>query len=359
MQITMFEKNINPAMLRLAREARGLTQKELATKLEIEQGTLSKFETGSQSPSEQLLLHIASQLHFPTNFFYSTKESFASPTIHYRRLKQIPKRDLYKAEAYMDLCRFGLEELLRSVDIPDANLMKWDVEKHGSPSDAARDLRKRWTVPKGPVQNLVMLLERNGIVVFVLDLASDIDGFSHIIGRIQPLIFINKNLPSDRMRFTLAHELAHLVMHFTDKPISKDRLVEEEAHQFAGEFLVPELEASTYLRNLDLRRLRELKRYWKVSMQMLMTRARKLHCITDSQWRGLNMKIIQEGYKINEPIEFPKEEPVIAKTIVKMHLNELGYTNESLAELLSLPKDFLSLFLTEQEFSVPRLRIAF
>ena len=359
MQIALFQNHTNPAMLRLAREARGLTQKELAVALGIEQGTLSKFETGAQTPSEHLLAQIASQLRFPEAFFTSNKESFASPTIHYRKLKQIPKRDLYKAEAYMDLCRFGLEDLLRSVEIPDANLMKWNVEKHGSPSDAARDLRRRWQVPKGPIANLVNLLERNGIVVFILDLASEISGFSHIIGRIQPLIFLNKNLPADRMRFTLAHELAHLVMHFTDKPIAKDRLVEEEANAFAGEFLVPEHESSPLLNKLDLRKLRELKRYWKVSMQMLIYHAKRLRCISDVQARKLNIEISQEGYKLSEPIEFAKEEPYVIHTIVKMHLSELGYTSESLSDYLGLPKDFLNLFMPESELVHPKLRIAF
>jgi Zn-dependent peptidase ImmA (M78 family)/DNA-binding XRE family transcriptional regulator len=358
MQATMFQKSVNPAMLRLAREARGMTQKELADLLEVEQGTLSKFETGYQVPSDHLLSQIASYLRFPLAFFSNPKQSFSSPTIYYRKLKQIPKRDLYKAEAYMDLCRFGLEELLRSVDIPDANLLKWDVEKHGSPCDAARELRKRWQVPKGPIQNLVMLLERNGIVVFMLDLAHQISGLSHIIGRIQPIIFLNANLSADRMRFTLAHELAHLVMHFTEEPIPKDRLVEDEAHQFAGEFLVPELEVAPYFIKLDLKRLLELKRYWKVSMQMLMYHAKRLNCINERQYRSLLMKIGQEGYRINEPIVFGKEEPLIAKKIVEMHF-QMGHTEDSLVDLLQLPKDFLSLFIPEQEAVVPRMRIAF
>jgi Zn-dependent peptidase ImmA (M78 family)/DNA-binding XRE family transcriptional regulator len=357
MQTALFQKSINPAMLRLAREARGLTQKELADMLEVEQGTLSKFETGYLLPSDNLLEQIAAQLRFPKPFFFNSKQSFASPTIYYRKLKQIPKRDLYKAEAYMELCRFGLEDLLREVDIPDANLLRWDVEKHGSPSEAARELRKRWQVPKGPIQNLVLLLERNGIVVFLIDLAHQISGLSHIIGQIQPVIFINRNMPADKMRFTLAHELAHLIMHFTEKPIHKDRLVEDEAHQFAGEFLVPELEVSPYLTKLDLRRLLDLKRYWKVSMQMLITHAKRINCINDRQCQSLRVKIGQEGYRTNEPVEFEKEEPVIAKTIVKMHL-DMGHTEASLIDLLNLPKDFLSLFLSEQEPSTPRMRIS-
>ena len=357
MQVSLFERSINPAMLRLAREARGMTQKELADALNIEQGTLSKFETGYQMPSDSLLCQIASQLRFPLSFFYNPNQSFSSPTIYYRKLKQIPKRELYKAEAYMDLCRFGLEELLRSVEIPDANLFKWDVDKHGSPSNAARELRKRWQVPKGPIQNLVLLLERNGIVVFMLDLAHEISGLSHIIGRIQPIIFLNRNMPADRMRFTLAHELGHLIMHFTENPIPKDRLVEDEAHEFAGEFLLPELEISPSLSKLDLRKLLDLKRYWKVSMQMLIRHAKRINCINERQQSSLMVKITQEGYRVNEPIVFVKEEPLIAKKIFKIHL-DMGHTAASIADLMRLPEDFVSLFSSEQETNIPRMRIA-
>ncbi|MBK7012326.1 MAG: ImmA/IrrE family metallo-endopeptidase [Xanthomonadales bacterium] len=45
------------------------------------------------------------------------------------------------------------------------------------------------------------------------------------------MIFINKDVPGDRWRFTLAHELAHLVMHDIPKPD-----MEDEADEFASEF---------------------------------------------------------------------------------------------------------------------------
>lgn len=351
-----FDKPFNPAMLRVAREARGLTQKELADCLSVEQGTISKIETSQYSVSDKLWDEIAVELKFPRAFFANQKHSFSAPTIHYRRLKQIPKKELYRAEAQNDLCRFGLQDLLHSVDIPVSNLMYWDVESYGSPEDAARKLRERWQVPKGPIDNLTLLLERNGVVIFELDIDPKITGLSHLSGQIQPIISVNKDLPADRLRFTLAHELGHLLMHFSDKPIDKDRNTEEEAHRFASEFLVPEAEVAIYLKKLDLRRLRELKKYWKVSMQMLLYRATKLQCIADHQYRSLKTKINQEGYRIHEPIEFPKEQPVLARTILQMHLTELGYTEESLADMLALPKDILDAFRGPE--TQPRLRIA-
>lgn len=48
-----------------------------------------------------------------------------------------------------------------------------------------------------------------------------------------------KNIPADRLRATLAHELGHLVLHMNDNSISKERNIEDEAWLFAGEFLLP------------------------------------------------------------------------------------------------------------------------
>jgi len=52
---------------------------------------------------------------------------------------------------------------------------------------------------------------------------------------IQPLFFFNRDLPPDRIRLTLAHELGQYsyAQHSTPE-------AEEQAYAFAAEFLVPE-----------------------------------------------------------------------------------------------------------------------
>ena len=46
------DEKFNGEMLKLARRARGLSQKELAAKIGIKQSILSKYENGIQPPPE-------------------------------------------------------------------------------------------------------------------------------------------------------------------------------------------------------------------------------------------------------------------------------------------------------------------
>ena len=105
-------------------------------------------------------------------------------------------------------------------------------------------------------------------------------------------------MPGDRQRFTLAHELGHLVMH--DVPTEE---MEDEADKFASEFLMPEAQIQGQLHALSMRKLWELKSRWKVSMAALVKRAETLGCITASQTRYLWIQLSKSGYRLEEPAE--------------------------------------------------------
>ena len=53
----------------LARDARGLTQGELAERMKLGQGTVSKYETGSQEPPDEFVGDLADALGLPPLFF--------------------------------------------------------------------------------------------------------------------------------------------------------------------------------------------------------------------------------------------------------------------------------------------------
>jgi Zn-dependent peptidase ImmA (M78 family)/transcriptional regulator with XRE-family HTH domain len=339
---------INTKMVRLAREARGMTQKELASRLSIEQGTLSKIENDQQGVTSQFLDSLSKELNFPPSFFEQQHDTFSPRTIYYRRLVQIPKKSLYQAEAQMDICRWSISKLLREVEVAGNNMFKWDVEINGTPEECARYIRQYWQIPKGPIAHLTLFAEKNGVII---------SGFSNVADNGQPIIFLNQKLPADRMRFTLAHEIGHLVMHFIEQPISKDRDTEKEANAFAAELLAPELEVRHHLVKLDIRRLRELKRFWKASMHMLLYRAKTLNTIPEHQYRALITKLGYEGYRINEPVEFLHEYPVLAKTIIEMHINQLGYSREEIATMLHMHHDDMAMFFNAS-VPQPKMRIA-
>lgn len=136
------------------------------------------------------------------------------------------------------------------------------------------------------------------------------------------------------MRFTLAHELGHMVLH---RFPSAD--MEREANAFASALLMPADDMKIALSGrIDLRRLASLKPEWRVSMQGLLYRAQSLNLIGKSEagwlWRQFNAMRI----KLLEPpeLDFPTEEPGVLAKMVNVHLNAFGYTENELAALFHI-----------------------
>ena len=150
-------------------------------------------------------------------------------------------------------------------------------------------------------------------------------------------IFLNKDRPADRMRFTLAHELAHIVMHKIPHP-----KMEEQADHFASAFLMPYYDIKEQFEmignRITLPNLAYLKPIWRVAMQALLMRAKNIGIISRNQneylWKQINIAKI----RLQEPseLDFPYEEPATLKSILKLHVDELGYSISELAKTVDL-----------------------
>jgi Zn-dependent peptidase ImmA (M78 family)/transcriptional regulator with XRE-family HTH domain len=336
-------------MLILAREARGLTQAELAKKIKMEQGTISKMENEILD-IEPYLDGLSKVLEFPKEFFLENFTPY-NITAHYYRKRNDDNKKYKQNEAIINLYKLHIQKLLHSVEVIDSDLPTWDLSKDNlSPETCAVALREYWGLPKGRVNNLVMLLESKGIIIVELDLQSDkVDALSIYTNNNQALIFVNRFMPPDRQRFSIAHELGHLVMHFA-KAIIASRDVEAEAMLFAGAFLMPEKDIKNQLFKLDLAKLGEMKLYWRVSMSAIIRRAKELAMLTINQYTYLNRQMSVKGYRTREPAEFdiPKETPTIIKQIIDLHINQLNYSKEELAGMLKLfPSDFETMYFSK------------
>jgi Zn-dependent peptidase ImmA (M78 family)/DNA-binding XRE family transcriptional regulator len=345
----------NHKLITVAREQRGLGQKELAEKVGMDQGSISRFENGTQILVKETMEKIAKALDYSINFFKHQSDVIDFANSYYRRRLKMPKKDLLKAEAGINVSKINLDALLQLVELPDPNYKQFDIEKEASPSGCAIALRKYWQLPDGYVRDLTQVLEKNGIVVINMDFGGiEIDGHAVVTENNVPIIFINLDIPSDRYRLTLAHELGHLVLH-VGKEISEDRDVEEEAFLFAGEFMMPEREIKSDLMDLTIERLKEYKKYWKISMGALIKRAQVLGMLSDNEYKYLWQQMSKLGFRKREPeeLDFAKEQPSIIKQLIDAHLDELQYGEEELAEFLGLKfSEFNRKYLSE------RLRIS-
>lgn len=326
----MTDRHFNPDMLVIARESRGRTQTELARESGFSQGIVSKWETHVSEPTSESIETIAGSLGFPVAFFYQTEPYFGLPPTFYRKRASTRKRVLNQLHARMTVVRLHLIRLLRSVSL-DAplELPYLDIDEVGSPEEAARLLRASWFVRPGPIPRLVDLIERSGVIVIPFDLRGEkIDAVGWSPPDVPPLIFFDPSAPPDRVRFTIAHELGHLVMH---RVPTED--IETEANRFASEFLMPEKDIRVQLRGLSLERLAKLKLVWRVSMAALLYRANDLGQISDRQSRSYWMKFGKLGWRKSEPgsDQIPPEQPRLLTQVLGTHVDELGYSLQELA----------------------------
>ncbi len=330
------QENVNPQMIVLGRESRGLTQKDMSELLPITQGTLSKIESGLLQVSDQDIKIISKVLGYPEHFFRQTDPIYGPGTseLYHRKRQDIPIKILKKIHATMHLRHMQVGRLLKSLDIGSIDIRKIDIDEPGAPSpvEVARMIRATLHVPSGPILNVVSLIENAGGIIIPCDIETNkIDALSRWIPGFPPIFFINLNMPMDRIRFTLCHELGHIVMH--QIPNSE---MEKQADEFAAEFLMPANEIRNSLDNLTLEKLSALKQHWKVSMASIIYRAKSLNKITENQARYLYAQMARLGYKTKEPawLEPPKETPKLFYDLAEIHMQELGYTEEELSELL-------------------------
>ncbi|HUY79049.1 MAG TPA: XRE family transcriptional regulator, partial [Ktedonobacterales bacterium] len=331
----------NVSMVTLGRESRGLSQNQLAQKLHINQGYLSKVEAGLLSVSDELLVRLSHELNYPPHFFSQEGGPIGVGVteVFHRMQKDVPKKHLDMVYAQLDLRLRHIRALLRAVDIR-CQVPHLDVDEYdGHVEDIARLVRAIWQLPRGPIDDLTQTLEDAGVLVVPFDFGTKhIDAMSRWLPGLPPVFFVNPTSPKDRLRLTTAHELGHMVMHTLPHPE-----MEQQANRFAAEFLMPEWEIRPDLIRVTLPKLAVLKRYWKTSMNALLKRAETLGAITANQVRYLWAQMGSAGYRTQEPIELDVggEVPTLLRELVEAHLNDLDYSPADLAQLIPLNKDEL------------------
>lgn len=331
---------MNPRMITLARESRGLSQSELATKARIPQGTLSKAENGFIDLPEERVQAIADALGYPRALldWSDPVYGFGSSMFHHRKQQSLTQGLLKKIQATMNLVVGRLRRLSNGIEITTPFTLPAMDSSKMSPEEIAQAVRRAWLVPIGPVQSMMALLEAAGILIVRRDMGTHrISAISIRIPDGHTLIMLNLGLPPDRERFTLAHELGHLVMHDLPEP---EEDAENEADRFAAEFLMPAAEIRSQLTRIDIQKAAMLKRHWKTAMSALIRRARDLGVIAEPRYRSLMTQMSQRGIlKIEPTVDLAREEPRVVASVLDVHISQHQYSRQDLADLVCLNRD--------------------
>jgi len=332
---------INYKQLTFVREYRGYSQTDLSSKIKgLSQSNLSKFEKGLGPLSSEVISSIIDFLGFPRSF-YENSISNRVEDAHFRRKKGISKKEKSNIEYSNKLIGYIVDRMGDSIEFPPMSINLYDIEDGFSPEMIAKYTRRYLGIKDEPVRDIVSLLEAHGIIVVELDFDEDLfDGVSFVTDDGYYVIIVNKNYSNDHKRFTIAHELGHIIMH-SSFLVPEYRNKEEEAHRFASEFLMPEDAISNSLRGLRLQSLSPLKQYWLTSMASIVRRARDLKCISEDKYKYFFIELSRKGFKKHEPIDVYIDSPKLFYEAYKLHKNELKYSDEEISQTFSLPLDVI------------------
>lgn len=324
--------------LATARKLRKRTQKEVEEATAIRQSTLSKAEHGLAALSEADTKSLADLYGLPVSFFHTELDTPYVSDYYFRRRLSIADKDIDALIAKTVVVNTIIETLLESVDIPQWQITNDEID----PVEAARQLRYKLRVPHGPMPDMGVLLEKNGILVFPMDFGTDkIDGLSSITGRNHIVMYVNRRQPADRLRFTMAHELGHILLHLGR--VSDN--AEDEADAFASELLLPVDELRDALANIDTAGLGRLKRIWRVSIHSLLRKAKDTGAIDYNRYRNMQIYMSKCGYAKREPIPIEPDKPSMVRDIINLYKTDLDYSEEELLELMNIGKqDYKELF---------------
>ena len=293
----------------------------------------------------------------PTTFFYQKERVVGFPHFHYRKRARLGAKVLAHIGATINIRRQHITKLLRSYERPvEKPIPQYDLDETGlSPETIAERMRGYWMLRRGPVENLVDLIESAGGIVILCRFGTNLlDGISFRGEGLPPVFFMNRDVPGDRLRFSLAHELGHMIMHSI--PSDEERM-EAEAHRFAAAFLMPASDIKPYLTSPKLSAFGKLKAFWKVSIKSLIKRAHELKVITDNQYRWLNVQY-SKAFGQGEPVSIDVERPSRLRSMVEYHLRELGYSISDLASFLLVNPDDLEKAYVQKPSSGLRLVVS-
>jgi Zn-dependent peptidase ImmA (M78 family)/DNA-binding XRE family transcriptional regulator len=310
--------------IRLARKAAGLNQRELASMCHVSAMAISKYENSLMMPQSSVLVAMSQALNVSIEFLLKSSEvELKEPAYRCRTAMRVKFQASILARAQANIERyFEVEDLL---GIGHEFKMPACSERVVSSIDeaeiVAEELRIEWGLGTGPIVNLMEILESRGIKIAVVDADGKFDALMVETSEGFPVVVVRASLSGDRQRFTMAHELGHIVLTHSNTLNS-----EKVCNRFAGAFLVPALAGRTELgasrSRLDIGELCALKQTYGLSIGAWVYRAKDLGIITEnycgSFYKAFRAKgLHKEEYCIVEPESTTRRSRLVQRAIAE------------------------------------------
>lgn len=341
-------KNFKGQRLKNARLYRGMTIKELAEEVGVTKQAISQFENNITTPKFDNLRRISKCLRFPLDYFLEEdRVNQIIGSTFFRSYASMSKKEEYIQKEKIRLIGLIYSFLNEYIVFPELNIPELDEEL--TIEEKAMELRNHWNLGLDPIEDLVYVLEKNGIIISSMYVDSNnVDAFSQpqvIDGEERYIIVLgNDKNSATRRQFSAAHELGHIVLH--DKFLEVDNMtreevsnIEKEANEFASAFLLPRESfiEDIKLYSSDLGYYKMLKKKWRVSISAMIVRANRLGVISNSVYQSMMRKMSSLGWRKEEPLDSTLEinHPIVLKKAVDVLLDNEVFDEKTIVDELS------------------------
>ena len=333
-----------------ARLAAGLTLEALGQALGVTKPAIQKYEKGAVTPDSAKLRKIAKACGVRTEYFFRTSsvelthvEFRRTNALGVKRSEAVKIRVAAQVEKRVELLNAFPESPVVCFTVP--GVVPAQISTLDALEAVADDVRRAWSLGLNPIGDLSDTLETLGLMVLrVSETHSAFSGMTATAiaadGQSYPVVAVSSNWPGDRQRFTLAHELAHVLL----AGRLADGVDEEKAcDRFAGAFLAPRAavvnELGAQRHRLEPRELYRLKQEYGLSMKGWAIRALQCEVIPHGHFESLMKLFSARGWNRQEPGEpLPSESPQLFEQLVYRALAEQLISESKAAELLGIPQ---------------------
>ncbi|RPD96558.1 ImmA/IrrE family metallo-endopeptidase [Aureibaculum marinum] len=232
-------KNLVANRIKNARVLNCLSQQNVADELGVSKQMVSKYENGDAIPTSSKFLKLSKLFGLKMDYFFNSFQVELGE-INFRKKSSfsLKKQSSLKEQIKINLENYIWLEDTLSIDYSFKNTIKnIKINKIEDVEKAVLKLRTDWEIGIDPIHNIIQLLEDKEIKVIELyDVDDKFDGLATYVNGKFPVIVVNGNFPVERKRFTLLHELGHLLLNLPDCETKQE---EQFCNKFAAEFLFP------------------------------------------------------------------------------------------------------------------------
>lgn len=351
--------------LQVARQARGLSKTDLSKQLEVSAAALSQFELGQSRPSPATVRRLAEVLSFSPDFFSTATVMSSAPEAddevvdsfgHFRSLRSLTATRRRQVLTVAHLLRDVTVYLESRVRLPELKVPRHpNTDLESLPTIAAQVRQEMGIDHDGPIDDVLLLLERHGVVSsrYPFNDATEVSAFSVPMESRKYLVLKQqREAKRDRDRYSSCHELGHLVLHEPGQSLAAKE-VEHEANVFAAEFLMPaSMIGSELPTKVEWPKLLQLKQRWGVSMAALLYRAKTLGTMSESTYVQGVRTMSARGWRHDEPGTVTAIE---APTLLSRAMDVAGVTAPDISAATGWPVEMVIDLIAESRDTRPAI----